>query len=111
MSDISTFCSTYGLDGVDINWEPDSVTAAQITQFGQFIAAVHTQLGNLDVSVAVNSSMLSLLNSQAMTSATTINVETYDIGYADNAPLAASESNMQSWGEPTHRGRSCHQQS
>jgi chitinase len=43
VNNLIAFCSTYHLDGVDLDYEPGTLTTAQKNQWGSLLAALHAQ--------------------------------------------------------------------
>jgi chitinase len=43
ITNILAFCSTYHLDGIDLDYEPGTLTTAQKNQWGSLLAALHAQ--------------------------------------------------------------------
>ena len=63
ITNILAFCATYHLDGIDLDFEPGvTLVAPQITQWGNFLAALHAQTSvhGLSLSAAVEANHINV---------------------------------------------------
>jgi hypothetical protein len=101
VSNIIAFCSTYHLDGVDLDYEPanDSLTQAQMNTWGSFLATLHaaTSAHGLILSEAVQVSPPYIIPTAYLSDIDRYLVMDYDLDYNSSAPYSASLTYLQGW--------------
>ena len=99
-NNLVSFCSEYQLDGVDIDYEPPSLSPAQKESFGRLLAAVHAQTSprGLLLSAAVQASQ-KIIPQAYLSAVDQYNVMTYDLEYDSSAPYDASVDYLESWAD------------
>jgi hypothetical protein len=95
---ILSFCNTHRLDGVDMDFEPGSLTSAQKNTYGSFLATVHAQTSahglSLTAAVQASQQIIPLAYSSALD---WYYLMDYDLAFNDSAPLADSETYLSNW--------------
>jgi hypothetical protein len=101
ISNILAFCSTYNLDGIDLDYEPGngSLSTSQIDAWGSFLATLHAQTSakGLILSEAVQVSPPYIIPQADLSDIDRYMVMDYDLDYNSSAPYAASLSYLQGW--------------
>jgi len=97
-SNLIAFCNKYNLDGIDFDWEPTSPSSTQISNYGNLIAAVHSQtsVDGLTLSVAVSASH-QVIPVSAASNLNWVFVMDYDLEYYSSAPYSDSISYLTQW--------------
>ncbi len=99
-------CTKFGLNGIDLDYEPQNPTAAQLTNYASLIHTLHTRAPSLDLSAAVNAEKLPIASStrqqyivspQALHDLTSINVMAYDLDFANHSTFAQSTHDLHAW--------------
>jgi chitinase len=95
---ILNFCNTYHLDGVDMDYEPGTLTAAQKNTYGSFLAAVHAQTSahGLVLTAAVQASQ-QIIPVAYISALDWYYLMDYDLQFNDSAPLADSKAYLTNW--------------
>ncbi len=98
ITNILSFCSTYHLDGIDLDYEPGSLTTAQINSWGNFLAALHAQTAadGLTLSEAVQASQ-DIVPTADYSDLDWFYMMDYDLEYNSSAPLSDWESYLTNW--------------
>jgi chitinase len=98
VNNLLLFCSTYHLDGIDFDYEPDSLTSAQENSFGSLLAAVHAQTSahGLLFSAAVQPDQ-QIIPQAYLSDLDRYNVMCYDLEYNSSAPYNESIAYLNDW--------------
>jgi chitinase len=90
VNNILAFCSTYKLDGIDLDYEPvnGSLTQTQMNSWGSFLATLHaaTSSHGLKLSEAVQVSPPYIIPKAYLSDVDQYNVMVYDLDYNSSAP-------------------------
>ena len=99
-NNLVSFCTEYQLDGVDLDFEPASLTAAEKDAFGRMLSAVHAQTSasGLLLSAAVQASQ-KIIPPAYLSSVDQYNVMAYDLEYDSSAPYDAAVGYLESWAD------------
>jgi len=101
ITNILAFCSTYHLDGIDLDYEPGngSLTQAQINTWGSFLGTLHAQTSahGLILSEAVQVSPPYIIPKADISDIDRYNVMDYALDYNSSAPYAESISYLTGW--------------
>ena len=103
-SSLKSFCSKYGVAGVDLDWEPSGATPTQIENFGKLIKTINQNDSNLKLTSDALGDPIELLNSSGKDSGKTsfllnstavqnldaVNVEAYPVGSKSEADTIMS---------------------
>jgi hypothetical protein len=97
-SNLVSFGTDYQLDGVDLDFEPSAISAAEKDAFGRLLAAVHEQTSTrgLMLSVAVQASQ-KVIPQAYLSAVDQYNVMAYDLQYDSSAPYDAAIGYLESW--------------
>jgi chitinase len=95
VNNILTFCSTYHLDGIDLDYEPGngSLTQAEMNSWGAFLATLHaaTSTHGLKLSEAVQVSPPYIIPTAYLSDVDQYNVMVYALDYNSSAPDSAPD--------------------
>ena len=99
-NNLVAICSEYQLDGVDLDFEPASLSAAEKDAVGRLLAAVHDQTSprGLLLSAAVQASQ-KIIPQAYLSAVDEYNVMAYDLAYDSSAPYDASVGYLESWAD------------
>jgi chitinase len=101
ISNILAFCSTYHLDGIDLDYEPGngSLSQSQITAWGNFLATLHAQTSanGLILSEAVQVSPPYIIPTADLSDIDRYMVMDYDLLSNSSAPYGLSLTYLQGW--------------
>ncbi|MGA2440387.1 MAG: glycoside hydrolase family 18 protein, partial [Tepidisphaeraceae bacterium] len=101
VNNIISFCSTYHLDGVDLDYEPTtgSLTQTQINSYGSLLASLHaaTSAKGLVLSAAVQVSTPYIIPQADLSDIDRYLVMDYDLEYNSSAPYSESISYLTGW--------------
>jgi hypothetical protein len=102
VNNLVSFCSTYQLDGVDLDFEPDAgtLTPTQKDAYGRLLSALHAQTSSrgLLLSAAVQASQ-KIIPQAYLSDVDRYYVMDYDLAFNDAAPYDASVSYLESWAD------------
>jgi Glycosyl hydrolases family 18 len=99
VSNLISFCSTYHLDGIDLDFEPSyTLTTAQKNSYGDLLAALHAQTSakGLLLSAAVQVSQM-VVPQADIGDLDRYYVMDYDLDYDSSAPYSESISYLTGW--------------
>ncbi|HEY1922845.1 MAG TPA: glycoside hydrolase family 18 protein, partial [Tepidisphaeraceae bacterium] len=98
VSNIIAFCSTYHLDGIDLDFEPGTLTTAQMNTYGSLLSALHTQTSahGLILSAAVQVSQM-IVPKADLSDIDRYFVMDYDLEYNSSAPYGESLTYLTGW--------------
>lgn len=98
VSNIMAFCSTYHLDGIDMDYEPGTLTTAQKNSYGSLLAALHAQTAanGLILSAAVQVSQM-IIPKADISDIDRYLVMDYDLDFNSSAPYSESISYLTGW--------------
>ena len=98
ISNIIAFSTTYNLDGIDLDYEPGSLTTAQKNTWGAFLAALHTQTAAhaLILSEAVQADQM-IIPKAYIGDLDRYNVMTYELEYNSSAPYSDTITYLTNW--------------
>ena len=96
-TNITNFCNTYNLDGVDIDWEPQP-TGTSLTRFGSLIDSMYTSMHpqNLLITAAVYP-LNPGIPLTAVAKMDWLNIMAYNFSYADHSNLNDSVNSLIAW--------------
>jgi hypothetical protein len=95
---IIKFCGDHHLDGIDMDYEPGTLTSTQMNSYGQLLSMLHAQTSahGLMLSAAVQVSQ-HIIPQKYLPSLDRYYVMDYDLDYYNSAPLGDSETYLDSW--------------
>ena len=98
ITNILAFCSTYHLDGIDLDYEPGTLTGTQITSWGNFLAALHTQTAanSLTLSEAVQASQM-IVPKADIPDLDSFYLMDYDLDFNSTAPFSDWKMYLTNW--------------
>ncbi len=98
VSNLMDFCVQYDLDGVDLDFEPSTITTDQMTSYGNLIAAIHagTSVRGLVLSAAVQASKL-IIPAANIADIDLYLMMDYELRYDSSAPYDASITYLTNW--------------
>jgi GH18 family chitinase len=98
VSSLISFCSTYNLDGIDLDYEPGTLTTAQMDAYGNLLAALHNQTAAhaLVLSCAVQVSQM-IIPQAYIADVDRFNVMDYELDYNSSAPYSQSITYLNDW--------------
>ncbi|HEY1685626.1 MAG TPA: glycosyl hydrolase family 18 protein [Tepidisphaeraceae bacterium] len=98
ITNILNFCSTYHLDGIDLDYEPGTLTTAQKNTWGSFLASLHAQTAahGLTLSAAVQASQ-DIIPSADVNDLDWYYMMDYALEYNSSAPYSDSISYITTW--------------
>ncbi len=101
VNNLISFCSTYHLDGIDLDFEPanNSLTTDQINDWGSLLATLHaaTSANGLILSEAVQVSPPYIIPQADLSDIDRYMVMDYDLEYNSSAPYSESISYLTGW--------------
>jgi hypothetical protein len=106
VSNITAFCTTHHLDGIDLDWEPLTPTDQQLIDYDALIHKLRVAAPSLILTAAVNPEKLPngdpnaryVLRPDHLNDLSWINVMGYDLDYANHAPYQRSINDLNGWG-------------
>ena len=98
VNNLVQFCTTYALNGIDLDWEPANPTTVDINNYGVLIDALHTQTASrgLLLSAAVNP-IRHVIPLSAIAHLDWIAVMDYDIKLPNHADYDDSVNYLNGW--------------
>ena len=98
VTNIMAFASTYHLDGIDLDYEPGTLTSAQKNAWGNLLAALHAQTSShgLMLTAAVQASQ-DIIPTADMNDLDWYNMMDYDLEANSSAPYSDSISYLTTW--------------
>jgi GH18 family chitinase len=100
VNNIISFCSTYHLDGVDLDYEPGTLTTAEMNSYGSLLAALHAQTSahGLILSAAVQVSQM-IVPKADLSDIDRYFVMDYDLDFNSSAPYNESLTYLTGWAD------------
>ena len=103
VNNLLTFCSTYNLDGIDLDYEPgnDTLSSTQMDQWGSFLDTLHdaTSSHGLLLSEAVQVTPPYIIPTAYLSYVDRYIVMDYTLDYNSSAPYAASLTYLHGMGQ------------
>ena len=105
VNNLISFCSTYKLDGIDLDYEPGNGTLsqAQMNSWGMLLQTLHTATSShgLVLSEAVQVSPPYIIPTAYLSDVDRFNVMVYDLNFNSSAPYGSSISYLTGWANYT----------
>ncbi len=98
ITNILAFTSAHNLDGIDLDYEPGTLTGAQITSWGNFLASLHAQTAahGLILSAAVQAAQM-IVPKADIPDLDSFYLMDYALDYNSSAPFSDWKSYLANW--------------
>jgi hypothetical protein len=98
INNILSFCTTYHLDGIDLDYEPGALTTTQKNSYGAFLHALHTQTSSrgLLLTAAVQASQM-IVPKPNIPDLDEFLLMDYDLQFNSSAPYSDSITYLTNW--------------
>jgi hypothetical protein len=98
INNILAFCTTYHLDGIDLDYEPGTLSPAQKTSYGAFLHSLHTQTAarGLLLTAAVQASQM-IIPKANIPDLDEFLLMDYDLEFNSSAPMSDSTMYLTNW--------------
>ena len=98
ITNILAFTSAHNLDGIDLDYEPGTLTGTQITSWGNFLASLHAQTAahGLILSAAVQAAQM-IVPKADISDLDSFYLMDYDLDFNSSAPFSDWKAYLTNW--------------